>query len=192
MAARLPAWIFLMIALILMGVAQYPLMRVAFGIDTEISMPVSTMAMFMIGALMSGLTAMILLAGRQPKLAQYAGQDGNKLVVIAINASGLLLFTGIPFANFLVAYYLWNRFRHQAKDIDDAGIEAINFQITIFLYLLLSLFMIFAVLGLITTPLLLVFYALCVIIACIYAMYGKQFRYPTNIPIIQGRSSRPG
>ena len=180
-----------MIALSLMGIAQYPLMRVAFGIDSQISMPASTMAMFMIGALMSGLTAMILLAGRQPKLTQYSGNNSNKLLVVAIHASGLLLFTGIPFANFLMAYYLWNRFRHQAKEVDDAGIEAINFQITIFLYLLLSLFMIFAVLGLITTPLLLLFYAVCVIIGSLYAINGKPFRYPGNIPIIQGRS-KPG
>ena len=188
MAARLPAWIFLLIALILMSIAQLPLMRVAVGIDPQISMPLSSMAMFMIGALMSGLSAMILLAGRQPKLTDYTNENADKRIVVALHASGLLLFTGIPFANFLVAYYLWNRFRHQSKDVDLAGIAVINFQITVFLYLLLSLFMIIAVLGLFTTPLLLIFYAVCVIIATLQAMRGKSFHYPTNISIIQGRS----
>lgn len=188
MAARLPAWIFLSIALILMAIAQLPLIRAALGIDTHISMPASSMAMFMIGALMSGLTAMILLAGRQPKLNHYTNENADKRMVVAIHASGLLLFSGIPFANFLVAYFLWNRFRHDSKGVDQAGIDAINFQITVFLYLLLSLFMIIAILGFFTTPLLLIFYGVCVIIATVQAIRGKLFQYPTNIPIIQGRS----
>jgi len=177
-----------MIALILMAIAQLPLMRVAVGVDTEIGMAPSTMAVFMIGALMSGLTAMILLAGRQPKLEHYANEDADKRIIIAIHASGLLLFSGIPFANFLSAYYLWNRFRHQSKDIDQAGMDAINFQITVFLYLLLSLFMIIVVLGFFTTPLLLIFYAVCVIVGTVQAMRGKRFNYPTNIPVIKGKS----
>ena len=188
MAARLPAWIFLSIALVLMGIAQLPLMRAAFGIDNQISMPPSTMAMFMVGALMSGLAAMILLAGRQPKLHHDAGEETRKNVIVAIHASGLLLFSGIPFANFLVAYYLWNRYRRESKGVDEAGIEAINFQITVFLYLLLSLFMIIMVLGLFTTPLLLIFYAVCVLYGTVKAWRGKAVRYPTNIPVIQGQS----
>ena len=188
MAARFSPLIFMSIALILMGFAQYPLVRAALGIDDSIRLPMSTTVMLMIGGLMCGLSAMILLVKRQPKKLAYSGDEPtNSLTLVGMHASGLLIFSGIPFANFMLAYHLWLKHRHRSAVLDRAGIEVLNFQISIYLYLLLSLFMVIAALGLITTPLLLIFYAVCVVVAIIQSLRGKAFSYPANIPVIQGR-----
>ncbi|MBT8114261.1 MAG: DUF4870 domain-containing protein [Arenicella sp.] len=152
-------------------------------------MPPSTMAMLMIGGLMSGLCAMLLMVNRRPQIAHVQQQPEPDIAAAGyIHACGLLIFTAVPLANFLLCYYLWIKYRGRSAWLDRTGIEALNFQISVYLYLLLSTFMVFAVIGLLTTPLILLFHLTCVIAAIIQTVRGKQFRYPANIPVIQGRS----
>lgn len=104
-----------------------------------------------------------------------------------MHACGLLLFTGLPLINFLVCYWLWVSTRHRSEALDKGGREVLNYQITIYLYLLLSLFMVFAVIGIITTPLLVMMHLVFTLWALVLVVQGKHFKYPLNIPIIQGR-----
>ncbi|MEO0367588.1 MAG: hypothetical protein AAF197_02260, partial [Pseudomonadota bacterium] len=62
MKKPLPAWLFLLLALIVLASAFAPLLRVAFGLDATISQDFFTTVTLMIGGLMLGLTAMILMA----------------------------------------------------------------------------------------------------------------------------------
>lgn len=193
MAKNLPVWIFLLAALVLIGSALMPVLRVAIGVDPSFQVAFSTVVMLLIGGLMSGLSAMILLVRRAPQLptAELSTENqknpelNNKTTLM--HASGLLLYTLIPLLNFLVAYWLWIKYRHQHPELNLVGQKVLNFQITIYLYLLLSLFMVFAFIGIFTTPLILAFHAIATVIASVAAFSGKEFNYPTNIPIIQGR-----
>ena len=191
MVDRLPAWIFLSIALVLIALALFPLMRVVVGVDEEIGMQFFTVVMFLIGGLMSGLTAMILLVRRQPKLNwpdNVTAQSAKSSLLL--HSTGLLLFTGIPLLNFLACYWLWVSRRQTSEAIDRVGKEVLNYQITMYLYLMLSLFIIFAGIGLLTTPLLLGLHLVFTLIAIVMAAQGKQFNYPLNVPIIQGRPAK--
>jgi len=194
MVDRLPAWIFLSIALLLIALALLPLMRVAVGVDKQIAMPFFTVVMLLIGGLMSGLTAMILLVRRQPKLAtsesSKMGTPANTKSLLVFHSTGLLLFTGIPLLNFLLCYFLWVSKRNEDPVIDQLGKEVLNYQISIYLYLLLSLFLVFALIGVITTPFILALHLLLTVLAIVFALSGKAFKYPINIPIIQGRPSK--
>ncbi|MEM7359948.1 MAG: DUF4870 domain-containing protein [Pseudomonadota bacterium] len=192
MVNRLPVWIFLSIALLMIGLALLPLMRVVLGIDEQFAMQFFTVIMLLIGGIMSGLTAMILMVRRQPRLdwsKSEAGEqnDGSQRVVLQMHACGLLLFSGIPLLNFLLAFWLWLKHRHSSQYVDLQGQEVLNYQVSLYLYLLLSLFMVFAGIGLLTTPLLLVLHLIFVVIALVLTSKGKEFKYPINIPIIQGR-----
>lgn len=191
MVDRLPAWIFLSIALLLIALALLPLMRVVVGVDQEIGMQFFSVVMFLIGGLMSGLTAMILLVRRQPKLnwpENVKAQTSDSSLLL--HSTGLLMFTGIPLLNFLTCYWFWVNRRQTSEAIDRIGQEVLNYQITMYLYLLLSLFIIFAGIGLITTPLLLSLHLIFTLIAMAMAAQGKHFNYPLNIPIIQGRPEK--
>ena len=195
MVKRLPAWLFLAIALILIGMALLPGMRVLVGVDQNIEIQFLSVIMLLIGGVMSGLTAMLLLVRRQPKIdwsrqTSTANQaPATKSICLKLHSCGLLLFTGIPLLNFLVAYWLWLKHRTTGQSIDLAGQEVLNFQLSIYLYLLLSLFMVIAGIGIISTPLLLVFHLLMTLLAMFYEARGKSFEYPANIPIIQGRQN---
>lgn len=192
MVDRLRAWIFLSISLVLVALAFLPLMRAMLGIDEKIGLPFFTVVMLLIGGLMSGLTAMILLVRRQPKLnwqnqSTERPAENIKSRLLLMHACGLLLFTGLPLINFLVCYWLWVSTRHRSEALDKGGREVLNYQITIYLYLLLSLFMVFAVIGIITTPLLVMMHLVFTLWALVLVVQGKHFKYPLNIPIIQGR-----
>ncbi|NNC99465.1 MAG: DUF4870 domain-containing protein, partial [Gammaproteobacteria bacterium] len=100
---------------------------------------------------------------------------------------GLLIFSGIPLLNFLACYWLWVSYRQDSETLDRVGQEVLNFQISVYLYLLLSLFMVIAGIGIITTPLLLIYHLMMTLLALVYVARAKDFHYPANIPIIQGR-----
>lgn len=184
MVNRLPSWLFIGLAMLLMGTALFPVVRVIIGIDERFIMQFWTVIMLLIAGLMCGLTGMLLLARRQPDSLKYQSQEIDHKTASQFHYCGLLLFTGIPLLNFLMCYALWVNNRHRSEFLDYQGREALCFQITIYLYLLLSLFMILAAIGLFTTPLLLLFHLIATVCAIITTAQGKSFRYPANITII--------
>lgn len=184
MVNRLPSWVFLSLGMLLIGMALMPLVRVVVGIDQTIQMPFLTVVSILIGGLMCSLTAMLLLARRQPNFKTYLSEEKDVATATAMHASGLLIFTTVPLANFLACYYLWVKNRHRSSYLDLQGREVICFQITIYLYLLMCLFMAYVIVGAFALPLLLLFHLLATIAAIVATINGKQFRYPANITII--------
>jgi len=191
MVNRLPSWVFIALAMILMGFALFPILRVLLGIDSSFGIQFFTFVMFIIAGLMCGLTGMLLLVRRQPEQIEYQHQTKEPAVEVLekqtaakMHAAGLLLFTGVPLLNFLVCYFLWINNRHKTQLIDYQGREAICFQITVYLYLLLCFFMSIAIIGIYVAPLFLLFHLIVTCVATIMASQGKPFRYPANITII--------
>lgn len=184
MVNRLQSWVFISLSMLLMGFALLPIIRVIVGVDDEFGMQFFTVVMLLIAGLMCGLTGMLLLARKQSDLTQYQSQAEDLKTAAKMHACGFLIFTGIPLLNFLMCYFLWVNNRRRSAYLDYQGREAICFQISIYLYLLLSLFMVFAVIGTITTPLLILFHLVVTIVAVVMASQGKAFRYPANITII--------
>ena len=188
MVDRLPAWLFLSLALILMGFALLPIPRaIVLGIAPEIRF-IDTV-MFSIAGLMCGLSAMILLVRRQGNIDGYQTSDNDNSQAVKLHTCALLLYSGIPLANFLLCYWLWLRNRHKSEWLDRHGKEVLNFQITIYLYLLLSLFLTFAVIGVFFIPFLLIIHLILTLTAIVKSASGHSFQYPLNIPIIEGRIS---
>ncbi len=184
MVNRLKSWIFISLAMLLMGWALFPVMRVVVGVDDEFGMQFWTVLMLLIAGLMCALTGMLLLVRRQPSISQYQGVEEDHKAAAQMHACGLLLFSGVPLLNFLLCYLLWVNNRKRSAYLDYQGREAICFQISIYLYILLSLFMVFAVIGFFTTALLVLFHLIVSLVAMMMAYQGRAFRYPANITII--------
>ena len=190
MVNRLPSWVFISLALVLMGLALFPILRFALGIDAQIQIQFLTVVMMLIGGVMCGLTGMILMVRRQPDL-QWGGQrqhaedeDEGTLSLVGLHATGLLVFTGIPLANFLACYALWLKTRQISELHDKHGREAVCQQISFYLYTMLCLFMALLVIGVFALLFLLCLHFIFCLIACYQAKSGSLFRYPANIAII--------
>lgn len=175
----------MLVGLATMGWGMIPIVRVAFGLDEKFGGSFIWSVSFMIGGLMCGLTAMLLLVRRQPNLSRYATDTRDTTTAAKIHAAGLLVFTGVPLANFLVCYFLWIKNRRTSAYLDSQGREAICFQISIYLYLLMCLFMAFIIVGALAIPLILLFHLVVTLMAVVNAFSGKDFRYPANITIIE-------
>jgi len=194
MVNRLPAWVFLSTSMLLIGLALLPVIRLFLGIDSVIGIQPLTMIMLLIGGLMSGLSAMILLVRRQPRLTNDENINpklrNEKAIITAMHVSGLLIFSGIPLANFLVIYFLWTRYRQKSSLINSQGEDALNFQITLYLYLMMALFLCFVIIGLFIIPALLILHLAITLYVIANYCSGKLVNYPFNIPIIQGRPTK--
>ena len=120
----------------------------------------------------------------------------NRLWEIACHASALSLFVGIPCGNILGPLLVWLFKKGESGAIDEHGKEALNFQLSLSLYLLVLMVatgsLMIILIGFLLLPLLI---AACIIgplvdlifiiIASVKASNGELYRYPCTIRFIK-------
>ena len=187
MTKQLPVWLFLLLSIALIGVALAPILRVVLSIDANIQASYLTTITLLIGGLMCGLTAMILMSRKPTAIgSSYAPNDPKELRQKAalLHLSGLLILTCIPLLNFLLCFVLWLRWRDQSAWLDFHGREAINFQIAVYLYLLMSLFLAYILVGFFLALFVLLLAVVLALTAALAAWQGRAFAYPASMAVI--------
>lgn len=96
--------------------------------------------------------------------------------------SGLVL--QIPLANIIVPLIIWSMKKSEDPFIDEQGRESLNFQITLFIYTVISVILILVIVGIFLLIAVYLFGIVCVIIAAIRANEGREFRYPLTIRLL--------
>jgi hypothetical protein len=86
---------------------------------------------------------------------------------------------------FILPLVLWLVRREQSPFMDFHGKEALNFQITILIYFLASLVLMFLIVGFFLMFGLAVFEIVVVILASVAAGQGRLYRYPLTIRFIK-------
>ncbi len=96
-------------------------------------------------------------------------------------------FTGLifPFGNFLAPLIIWLIKKEELPFVEDQGKEVLNFQISMTIYLLISLILCFIFIGIPIVIGLIIFCFIITIIAAISANDGKAYRYPINLRLIK-------
>ncbi len=94
-------------------------------------------------------------------------------------------FIGVPFGNILGPLLVWLLKREASPFIDDHGKEALNFQISVTIYGIVSAILILVIIGFVLLPALLVFDIIVVIMAAVRANGGRFHRYPLTIRFIK-------
>ncbi len=90
----------------------------------------------------------------------------------------------IPFGNIAGPLVMWLLKREESTLIDDQGKESLNFQITMTIYLFISIVLCFMLIGLFILPALLIADLILVVVATIKASEGEHYRYPMTIRFI--------
>jgi uncharacterized Tic20 family protein len=91
----------------------------------------------------------------------------------------------IPFASVVGPLVLWLIKKDGHPFVDDQGKEAVNFQISISIYVVVASLMIFILIGIPLVVALVIFHLVCVIIAAVKANEGVHYRYPLCIRFIK-------
>jgi uncharacterized Tic20 family protein len=98
--------------------------------------------------------------------------------------SGLVGFV-IPFGNVIAPLIIWTLKKDEYPHVDDQGKEALNFQISMTVYILLSVLLIFVVIGIPLLIILGLFWLIMTVIGAINANDGNKYRYPFTIKFIK-------
>jgi len=97
--------------------------------------------------------------------------------------SGLVL--PIPFASIIAPLIIWSIKKEESGFIDDQGKEALNFQISMMIYMLCCIPLVFIVIGIPLLAGLAILNVILVIIASVKANSGENYRYPLAMKLIQ-------
>lgn len=99
--------------------------------------------------------------------------------------AGLAFFTGIPFANIIAPLIVWMIKKDQSWFVNDQGKEALNFQISLTIYVIIAIMLVFLLIGI---PLLFVLGiggVILMVMAAVKANEGVTYRYPLTLRFIK-------
>ncbi|MEN8236267.1 MAG: DUF4870 domain-containing protein [Pseudomonadota bacterium] len=111
-----------------------------------------------------------------------ASQEQTWAMLTHLSAFAEFLF---PFGNIIAPLILWLIKRDEFPIVDEHGKEALNFQISVTIYFIVSLVLIILIIGI---PMLLavaIFQFVCIVVAAIKASEGKVYHYPLSIRFIK-------
>jgi len=101
--------------------------------------------------------------------------------------SHLGVFAGyiIPFGHIIAPLVIWLIKKDESPFVDDQGKESLNFQISMTIYFIIALLLMFVFVGFILLPALVIFDLVIVIVAGVKANEGVKYRYPLSIRFIK-------
>ena len=90
-----------------------------------------------------------------------------------------------PFGAIIGPLICWLSRKDESQWVDQNGKAALNFQISILLYMVLTVPLIFIIVGIPIVLFLVFLKVICIIIGSVKASKGEEFKYPLTIPFIQ-------
>jgi uncharacterized Tic20 family protein len=117
-----------------------------------------------------------------PGFSAETGRDARMWAALCHAAA----FAGfvMPFGNVAGPLVLWLLKRNDHDFIDDQGKEAVNFQLGLTIYLLISLVLMLVLVGFLLFAAGIVFGVVFAVIAAVRANEGRRYRYPLTIRFI--------
>jgi len=109
----------------------------------------------------------------------------ERLWAMFTHLSALSLFIGIPLGNILGPLILWLIKKEEYPFVRDQGKEALNFQISMLIYMDISGILALILIGIPLLITLVIVDVVYTIIAAINASDGNAYRYPLTIRFIQ-------
>jgi uncharacterized protein len=115
--------------------------------------------------------------------SEYSKSARFKLVCCHLSA--LTVWLGLPLGNLIFPYLIWHSGRENSPELNQRGIDCLNFQLSLTLYLLLSALMFYVLIGFIMLIGLFVLHVSCAVYAAVRAAHGEPYRYPLTIDVIK-------
>ena len=134
-----------------------------------------------IAALVGVLT---LLGNPPPPLAPPLLSAQERGAAMRGHLLGLLAYP-LPLVHLLVMATAWVRGRKGSAFVEEHGREALNFQLSMLVYLLIAFSLSLVLIGLLMLPLVLLFHLVMLIEAAVQARAGHRFRYPLTFRFLR-------
>lgn len=119
--------------------------------------------------------------GEQATEYEITSDDRTWAILVHASAfSGLV----VPFANIIAPLLIWLIKKEESPFVDDNGRNAVNFQISWTIYLIVSALLIIVLIGLLLLPLLGLAWIVLVILAAVRASNDEVYDYPLTIGFV--------
>lgn len=103
---------------------------------------------------------------------------------MGLHLSSLSGYIGVPFGSIVGPLVIWLIKKDQSAFIDENGKDALNFHLSMLLYLIISIPLMFVLVGFISLLAIPILEIVFSIIAAVKASEGQWFRYPLTIRMI--------
>jgi len=122
------------------------------------------------------------MATKEEKTDSYVKRDENMWAMFC----HISAFSGfvIPFGNIIAPLIIWTLKKDEYEHVNDQGKEALNFQISITIYVFISFLLIFVAIGIPLLIITLLFAVIFTVIGGINANDGIKYRYPFTLRLI--------
>jgi uncharacterized protein len=91
----------------------------------------------------------------------------------------------IPFGGIIGPLIFWTSRKDNSEWVNQNGRSSMNFQLSMLLYLVLTIPLCIILIGIPILIFLWIFRLVCIVVASIKASHGEVFKYPLSIPFIQ-------
>ena len=118
-----------------------------------------------------------------PGMLPGPGSDDEKQMAMWAHLSGLATYV-VPMWNVLGPLIIWLTKRETMPYLDQEGKEALNFNISITLYAVISFVLMCAFVGFVLIFAVMIFHLIYVILASMEASKGRPYRYPLTIRFV--------
>ncbi|MCK5215785.1 MAG: DUF4870 domain-containing protein [Candidatus Omnitrophica bacterium] len=91
----------------------------------------------------------------------------------------------LPFGNIIGPLVVWLVKKDEMPQVDEEGKSALNFQISMSIYMVVAAFTIFIIIGFLLVPALAITNVVLVVIAAVKTNNGEKFDYPLSLHLIK-------
>jgi len=121
-----------------------------------------------------------------PEVSKEVDKDARMWAMFC-HLAGLALFIPIIpiIGNVIGPLIIWQIKKDDYPFVDEQGKEAVNFQISMLIYGVIAAILIFACIGAVLLPAVIIFDVVFLLIAAVKANNGQHYRYPLTIRFIK-------
>ena len=114
-----------------------------------------------------------------------ADQKSERTWAIFCHLSALVAVIGVPFGNILGPLVIWLIKKNDMPLVDDEGKAALNFQLSMTIYILVALVLCLVAVGFVLIVPIILADVILVIIASVKTSNGEKFQYPCTIQFLK-------
>lgn len=120
----------------------------------------------------------------QPALPMPMSPESERQWGLFLHLSAFSGYLGVPFGSILGPLIMWLIKKDQSPFIDEAGKEALNFHLSMLLYVIISIPLIFVLIGIVTLLVLPLLEIVLTIVAAVKTNEGLIYRFPLTIRFV--------
>ena len=159
-----------------------------FDIAELIKSMVWVFGLFFLGFIAGPVMALVVLVKRQNYKQIHRGEpitekEERQWAMFAHIGTFSSMF--VPLGNIIAPIVIWQMKKNDSEFVVEQAKESLNFQITLFIYALISFLLVFIIIGFFLMFALVIFGLIMVIIGGIKANEGEDFRYPMTLRLVK-------